>query len=135
MSVYTGPKGDQGERGEQGERGDAGQNSDWKTYLLGVFFTIIMASCGMVYSGTTARITNIETIQADNAETVKTTAVQIAVLQESMKDLQKSIDKLDASQTQLLDKMDVLLTGIARDSKRWNDEMDRMSKLNGKGKD
>lgn len=106
----------------------AGQSLDWKTWALGASFTLLMSIGGVVCNNFSVRVAKVEAAQEGATVDTRMTAVQIAILQESVKALSASLDKLDAGQNRLIMKMDVLTDNMIRDSKRWNAEMDRLAK-------
>lgn len=104
------------------------RETEWKTWALGILFTVVMSTSGMVCSTLSNRIDKVEAAQAEDSKTARDVAVQIAVLQETMKTFAQSVNNLESSQAKLMDKIEVLMSGIARDSKRWNAEMDRLQR-------
>ena len=122
---------EQGQRGERGEKGDRGPAvNDWKTWALAILFTIVTATSGITYNNAINRITSLEETQHDSVQVTTDTAIQIAKLQSSLDELKTSLGSLDMSQASLLVKMDALVTNMLRDSRRWNEEMDRIQAEN-----
>jgi hypothetical protein len=87
-----------------------------------------MSLTGIMCNTVVNRFEKVEAAQIDTAKEAKDTAVQIAVLQETLKELAVSLDKLDVKQTIIIDKMEIIMLGLAKDSKRWNEEMDRLAR-------
>jgi prefoldin subunit 5 len=104
-------------------------NSDWKSYMLGIFLVITTSLASVAYASITGQIADIKTSQTvDIKEAVKRaneSAVDIAVLKSNITELKESIQRMETNQEKLLNKVDSLLQGVQRDSRRWNDEMNK----------
>lgn len=104
------------------------ESLDWKTWALGILLTLIMSTSGIMCNTVTTRFEKVEAAQNATVTEARNAAIQAAVVQEVVRQLTLSLDKLDAKQTLLVDKMEALLVGMSKDSKRWNAEMDRLEK-------
>lgn len=101
--------------------------SGWKTYALGILLTLVMATGGIVWNSTTARLSALEESNTAKVDVAKDVAVQLAVLHVSLLEMQSSLGKMESNQIKMVEKMDALVTNMLRDSQRWNKEMDRFS--------
>lgn len=103
--------------------------TDWKTWALGVFFVIAMATSGATYTNLGNRVATLEIAQRSDDDlrvaAIQATAIQVAVLQDQMKNIQSGLDDMKDNQALLLKKIDLLLGGVHRDSTRWNQEMNQ----------
>jgi hypothetical protein len=105
---------------------------DWKTYLLGIFLTISMATSSIVYSNAIDRVEKVELAQTQADKAAVSAAVNLAVVQATLEEMKLSLAKMDHNQDKLVEKLDTLVSNTIRDSRRWNDEMDKFQKQKSK---
>lgn len=112
---------------------------DWKTYFLGVFFSIIMLLAGVVIAGNRADIADLKRDRQDIAKNAMDAAIAatrldatVSSLVAQVNGLSRRVDGLDESQQITIRKLDGLVLVISQNTKtyrdavtRWNDEINR----------
>jgi len=92
------------------------KNGDWKTYLLGVLFTLVMGLTSVAYAGVTQRIGVLDADRKELVVVAQNIALQTAVMNEHL-------NTLTDAQATTDHKLDQLVSVILEDSKAYKDAL------------